>query len=161
MEDRKELNFEEKKQELIRFLDLNENRHMALATSANSRVQVRMVLIASAGLDIFFFSWKHSRKCKQISRNPRVALCKDTIQIEGNAEILGSLSDRKIKKFTDVMISKYPDAVKNWEKRPGMVLLRVRPTFAVTGANSRNGETWMDYLDLKKHKAYSEKWAHF
>jgi general stress protein 26 len=160
MKDRKRLNFKEKKKELIRFLNLKKNRHMALATSADGMVQARMILIANEGHDIYFFTWKHSRKCKQIRKNPRVALCKDTVQIEGTAEILGDLSDEKIKKFTDVMRHRYPDAIKKWEHRPGMVLLRVKPALAVTGA-SGNGDTYIDYLDLKNQKAYSKRWAHY
>jgi general stress protein 26 len=160
MEERKALDFKEKSQELIRFLNSRKNRHMALATSTDDIVQVRTILIASEGLDIYFFTWKNSRKCKQIEKNPRVALCKDTIQIEGTAQILGGLSDKKIKRFTDIMRHKYPDAVERWEREPGMVLLRVRPMFAVTGAYS-NGDTYIDCLDLQNHEAYSEKWGHY
>jgi general stress protein 26 len=160
MGEKKKLSFEEKKKELIRFLSLRKNRHMALATSCDDKVQVRIVLIASEGLDIYFFTWKHSRKCKQIEKNPRVALCKDTIQIEGTVEMLGSLSDKKLKKFTDIMRRKYPDALKKWERQPGMVLVRVRPVLAVTGASS-NGDTYIDFLDLKNERAYSEKWAYY
>ncbi len=158
--DRKNLDFEVKKQELVGFLNSKKNRHMALATSADDNVQARMILIASEGLDIYFFTWKHSRKCKQIEENPKVALCKDTVQIEGTAEILGELSDSKIKKFTDIMRSKYADAIRRWQAKPGMIMLRIRPTFAVTGASS-NGDMNIDYLDLTNQKAYSEKWANY
>jgi general stress protein 26 len=160
VEERKYLNFDEKKEELISFLDSRDNRHMALATSHDGRVQVRMILIACEGLDIYFFTWKHSRKFMQIEKNPWVALCKDTMQIEGTAEILGSLSDKNIGKFTDIMRRRYPDAIKKWERRPGMVLLRIRPVFAINAASS-NGDSYIDYLDLANHKAYSEKWAHY
>jgi hypothetical protein len=55
MEERKELSFEQKKEELIRFLGSRKNRQMALATSSDDRVQARMILIASEGSDIYFF----------------------------------------------------------------------------------------------------------
>jgi len=158
---RTELDFDRKREELIRFLDSFENRHMALATSADGVVQVRMVLVANDGLDIYFFTWKHSRKCSQIERNARVALCKDTVEVEGAAQILGELSDKRIKKFTDIIRRKYPDAISNWEHKPHMILLKVTPTFAVTGAKSENGDTFIDYLDLVNKKAYSERWARF
>jgi uncharacterized pyridoxamine 5'-phosphate oxidase family protein len=160
MEERKDLNFDEKKEELISFLDSRDNKYMALATSHNDRVQARMILVASEGLDIYFFTWKHSRKFKQIEKNPQVALCKDTFQIEGTAKILGSLSDKNIRKFTDIMRRKCPNAVKRWEQRPGMVLLRIEPVLAVNGASS-NGDSYIDYLDLANQKAYSEKWAYY
>jgi general stress protein 26 len=88
-EGKKGLNFKEKREEFIRFLDAKENRTMVLATSCNNRVMARNVLVASHGLDLYFFTWGHSRKCRQIRKNSRVALCKDRVQIEGVAEILG------------------------------------------------------------------------
>lgn len=160
MAERKGLNFERGKQELTQFLDSKDNRHMALATSDGNNVQVRMILIANEGLDIYFFTWKHSRKYKQIERNPQVALCKDAVQIEGAVEVVGDLRDKKIGKFTDIMRRKYPDAIEKWENKPGMILLRIKPSFAVTDGRS-NGDTWIDYLDLENHVAYSEKWANY
>jgi len=74
--------------------------------------------------------------------------------------MLGGLLDKKIKRFTDIMRHKYPDAVERWEHEPGMVLMRIKPMFAVTGAHS-NGDTYIDYLDLKNRRAYSEKWGHY
>lgn len=155
-----ELDFREKKEELIRFLESKDSETMVLATSYNDRVLARNVLVASDGLDLYFFTWKHSRKCMQIQKNPKVALCKDKVQIEGVAEILGELLDGKTKKYTDIMRRKFPEAIEEWERRPGMIIVRVKPTFAVTGGSS-NGDVYIDYLDLKNEKAYSKKWAHY
>lgn len=157
---RKELNYEEKKEELIRFLESQDNKIMVLATSHNNRVLARNVLVASDGLDLYFFTWKHSRKCMQIEKNPKVALCKDKVQIEGVAQILGGLLDGKTKKYTDIMRRKFPESIKKWERRPEMIILRVRPTLVVTGG-SFNGDIYIDFLDLENEKAYSEKWAHY
>jgi general stress protein 26 len=158
---RRELDFEQKKAELVKFLDSVDNGNMTLATSCGDNVQARMILVASEGLDIYFFTWKHSRKFKQIEKNPQVALCKDIVQIEGRAEVVGSLDDKKISRFVDVIGRKYPDAIERWKDRPGMVLLRIRPNLAVVGANSDGDATYYDYLDLANNKAYSEKWAHY
>ena len=156
----KELNYREKKEELIRFLESKDSETMVLATSHNDRVLARNVLVASDGLNLYFFTWKHSRKCMQIQKNPKVALCKDKVQIEGVAEILGGLLDEKTKKYTDIMRRKFPEAIEEWERRPGMIIVRVKPTFAVTGGSS-NDDVYIDYLDLKNEKAYSKKWAHY
>jgi general stress protein 26 len=157
---RKELNYKEKKEELIRFLESQDNKIMVLATSHNNRVLARNVLVASDGLDLYFFTWKHSRKCMQIEKNPKVALCKDKVQIEGVAQILGGLLDEKTKKYTDTMRRKFPESIKKWERRPEMIIARVRPTLVVTGG-SFNGDIYIDFLDLENEKAYSEKWAHY
>ena len=156
----KELDYREKKEELIRFLESKDSETMVLATSHNDRVLARNVLVASDGLDLYFFTWKHSRKCMQIQKNPKVALCKDKIQIEGVAEILGGLLDEKTKKYTDTMRHKFPEAIEEWERRPGMIVVRVKPTFAVTGGSS-NDDVYIDYLDLKNEKAYSKRWAYY
>ena len=157
---RKELDFEEKKKEVIKFLESKENETMVLATSYKERVLARNVLVASKGLDLYFFTWKHSRKCMQIEKNPKVALCKDRVQIEGVAEILGSLLDESIKEYTDIMRDKFPEAIKSWERRPGMVIVRVRPTVVVTGG-SVDEPVSLDFLDLNSQRAYSERWAHY
>jgi len=156
----RELDFREKKEELIRFLESKDSETMVLATSHNDRVLARNVLVASDGLDLYFFTWKRSRKCMQIQKNPKVALCKDRVQIEGVTEILGELLDGKTRKYTDIMRRKFPEAIEEWERRPGMIIVRVKPTFAVTGGSS-DGDVCIDYLDLKNEKAYSKKWAHY
>jgi general stress protein 26 len=155
----KPLDYQEKKEELIRFLAAPDNATMVLATSHNDRVLARNVLTASAGLDIYFFTWGHSRKCRQIRRNPRVALCKDKVQIEGVAQILGPLVSEETKVYTDVLRNKFPEAIAFWENRPGMVVVRIRPTFAVTGGSS--DDPCLEFLDLEEQTAYTERWAHY
>jgi general stress protein 26 len=155
----KNLNFEEKKQELLGFLQSKDNAIMVLATSRNDRVLARNVLIASHGLDLYFFTWGHSRKCAQISANPRVALCRDSVQIEGVAEILGDLIAEKTKEYTDVIRKKFPEAIARWEHRPGMVVVKVRPTCVVIGGST--DEPSLEFLDLENETAYTERWAHY
>ena len=152
------LDYNEKKKELIRFLQSEDTKTMVLATSHGDRVTERTVLIASTGLDIYFFSWGHSRKCEQIRTNPRVALCKDNVQIEGVAEILGSLTNKKTRKYTDILRTKFPEAIARWEHRPGMVIARVKPVLVVIGGR---GEPHLEFLDLKNKEAYAEKWAYY
>jgi hypothetical protein len=72
------------------------------------------------------------------------------------------LSDEKIGKFVEIINRKYPDAIERWKNRPGMVLLRIKPSLAVTGAYSDGDPyTYIDYLDLPNQEAYSEKWAYY
>jgi len=160
-EQRKELDYKKKKEEIIRFLESKDNEIMVLATSHNDRVIARNVLIASNGLDLYFFTWGHSRKCIQIKENPRVALCKDDVQIEGVAEILGGLLDEKNKEYANVLRNKFPDSVKKWEHRPGMVIVRVRPTLIATAGGAIDDQIYLDYLDLENETAYAERWAYY
>jgi general stress protein 26 len=158
-EARKSLCFEEKRQEFIRFIESKENAVMVLATSHNDRVLARNVLIANHDLDLYFFTWGHSRKCSQIRANPRVALCRDSVQIEGVAEILGGLTAENTKEHTDAMRKKFPEAIARWEQRPGMVIVRVRPTRVVFAGST--DEPSLEFLDLENETAYTDRWAHY
>jgi len=158
---KKEINFEKTKEKFINFLEANDNAIMVLATSFKNRVIARNVLIANNGLDIYFFTWGHSRKCKQIKNNPKVALCKDKVQIEGTAKILGDLFSQKNKKYTDIIRNKFPEAIKRWEQKPGMVLVRIKPNFICVNGTAIDDDFYLDYLDIENKKAYREKWAYY
>lgn len=157
----RELDYKKKMEDIIKFLESKDNAVMVLATSHNNRVIARNVLIVSKGLDLYFFTWRHSRKCKQISENPRVALCKDDVQIEGLAEILGTLLEEKNKEYADILRNKFPDSVKRWENRPGMVIIRIRPTLIATASEIISDQIYLDYLDLENETAYAKEWAYY
>jgi uncharacterized pyridoxamine 5'-phosphate oxidase family protein len=158
--ERHDLDFAERKQAFVDSLQKPENRIMALATSDGGHVTARSILTASVGTDIYFFSWTHSRKCRQIRSNPHVALCNDQLQVEGTAEILGGFFEETNRSHLELFLQKFPEAIERWRDRPGMVFVRVRPTFVVLGASSTI-QPGLDYLDLEKGVAYSEPWAHY
>jgi general stress protein 26 len=158
--ERWDLDFGEKRHELVRFLESRDNAIMALATSQADRVMVRSILVGCRDLDIYFFTWGHSRKCEQIRANPRVALCRDSIQIEGTAEILGDLFDDRNRDGLELLQQKFPDAIDYWRDRPGMVLVKVSPTAAVIAGGSGE-EPNLKFLDLERKVAYAERWAHY
>jgi len=156
--ERKTLPFEEKRHEIVSFLESTENAIMALATSTADRVLVRMILVTCDGLDVYFFTWGGSRKCKQIRANPRVALCKDRVQIEGAAEILGGLFDPVNASIRGLFEERFPEAVETWRDRPGMVLVKITPTSVVI-AGKPGEEPHLQFVDLENGLAYAEPWA--
>jgi general stress protein 26 len=124
---------------------------IVLATSLDGRVTARTVSMASEGLDVYFMSWEHHTKCAQIRGNPRVALCRDNVQIEGRAEILGSPLDEANRRYTELLGKKYPDD-ERFAREPGMVVVRVVPsTIAVFGRGSDG--FYLDCLDLERATA--------
>jgi general stress protein 26 len=155
---RTELPFAEKREEVAAFLAAPENAIMTLATSAENRVLARMVLIVSDDLDIYSFTWRGSRKCGQIRSNPRVALCKDRVQIEGTAEILGGLFDPSNASIRTLFEERYPQSVDNWRERPGMVLIKIRPTSVVL-AGGPDEEPKLEFINIEQEQAYAEPWA--
>ena len=160
-EAKQELDYHKKKEEIIKFLESKDNAIMVLATSDNDRVTARNVLIANDGFDLYFFSWGQSRKCKQIRKNLKVALCKDDVQIEGVAEILGGLLDENNKEYTDILKTRFPDSVEKWKNRPGMIIVRVQSRLIATAGKTIDDQIYIDYLDIENKTAYSEKWAHY
>jgi general stress protein 26 len=155
---RRELPFEAKKQQIVDFLSDPKNAIVALATGANDRVLVRMVLITCEGLDVYFFTWGGSRKCQQIRANPRAALCKDRVQIEGVAEILGGLFDPANEPIRRLFEERFPGSIETWKDKPGMVLVKVTPTSVVL-AGEPEDEPHLEFVDLVGQRAHDEPWA--
>jgi len=153
---KKELDYERKKEEKIRFL---ESKHaIVLATSLNGRVTARTVSFASDGLDIYFMSWGHHTKCVQIRGNPRVALCRDNVQMEGLAEILGNPLDEKNREYADILRSKYPRQHEMFACEPGMVIVRVVLTSVVTFVEI-DDRLYLECLDLGNEIGYLRELA--
>ncbi len=101
---------------------------IVLATAEGDRVTARTVTFASRGVEIYFLSLAENTKCRQIEANPNVALCRDHVQIEGTAEILGPVGSDKCSKVAELFRTKYADAYERHIDHPAMVAIRVRPT---------------------------------
>jgi len=132
------IDYTRSKEKLLTFLEAKENAIMVLATSADNVVMARSVLIFNNDLDIYFFTWKHSRKCVQIEKNSTVSLCRDKVEIEGKAKILGLMTSE--------------------ENKPNMVIVRIQPTFAAIDGYYIGNDAYVEYIDFKKKIAYKVKW---
>jgi general stress protein 26 len=155
------VDYEKSKDKLLAFLENRENAVMILATSANNVVMARPVLIINDILDIYFFTWKHSRKCTQIEINRLISICKDKVEIEGTAEILGLMTSDKNKEIFKLLKQKQPDAIKTWENKPNMVIVKVKPIFARVDSYYINDNAYIEYIDFIKQNAFTEKWAYY
>ncbi len=91
---------------------LARHNYCTLATCAGGRPHAAVVLYASDGLDIYFFTGTRSKKIKNIKENPNVAVTIEgkkliffpqAVEIQGHAEIL-SKDDEKAQ---DVYYSKW------------------------------------------------------
>lgn len=154
------LNYDEKRREFERFLSSKEGEVMVLATSHQHRVFARSVLVAHRGVELFVITWRHSRKCMHIAGNAHVALCKDRVQIEGTAEIVGGVSEPATRPYLDLMRSRFPDSVERLLRLPNMVVIRIRPAMVAVAAGSAKGPA-VEFLDLETRTAWEEKWAHY
>jgi general stress protein 26 len=154
------IDYNRSKEKFLTFLEAKENAIMVLATSADNVVMARSVLIFNNDLDIYFFTWNHSRKCAQIANNNMVSLCKDKIEIEGKAEILGLMTSEENKNILEMLRKKQPNAVKRWENKPNMVIVRIQPTFAAIDGYYIDNDAYIEYIDFKKKIAYRLKWGY-
>ena len=68
---KRELDYDRVREERIKFLD--SHHVIVLATSFDDRVTARTVAYASKGLEVYFMSWSHHKKCVQTRGNPKVA----------------------------------------------------------------------------------------
>jgi len=146
-----ELNFEKVREEKIRFLD--SHHVIVLATSFDDRATARTVTYASKGLEVYFMSWGHHKKCVQIRGNPKVALCRDNLTMEGLGEILGNPLDEKNKEYAEIYRNKLPREFEGFARIPGMVLVKVTPTFMVSWVRIEN-RFFLEHLDLENKRAY-------
>ena len=151
---KRELDFEKVREEKVRFLD--SHHVIVLATSFDNRVTARTVTYASKGLDIYFMSWGHHKKCVQIRGNPKVALCRDNMTMEGLEEILGNPLDEKNKEYAEIYRNKFPRDFAGFARIPGMVLVKVTPTFIVSWVRIEN-RFFLEHLDLENKRAYLKK----
>ena len=149
-----DLSFDKVKEEKSKFL---ESHHViVLATSCDNRVTARTVTYATKGLEIYFMSWDHHKKILQIKENPKVALCKDNISIEGVAEILGNPLDERNNEYAEIYKEKLPRDFTGFANLPGMVMVKVTPTLIVSWVR-RHNRFFLEYLDLKNKRAYLMK----
>jgi len=158
---KEELDFDKSKNKLLSFLDNRDNPIMVLGTSANNKVLTRAILIINNELDIYFFTWKYSRKIKQIEINKYISLCKDRIEIEGEAMILGLMTSKENKNILEMIREKHPDSVKKWESKSNMVIVNIKPKFACIDGYFEDNDSYLEYIDLEKKESYRLKWADY
>ena len=137
-------------EEKLKFL--RENRHIVLATSYNDSVTARTIDYACSGFEILFLSWDHHVKITQIKGNPRVALCRDNIQIEGLAQILGNPFDEKNRRYNELYKEKLPILFEKFAGLPGMVFVKVTPGLFKTFFGGKDRR--IEYLDICSKTAF-------
>ena len=149
-----ELEFDEVKEEKVRFLEQNE--HVVLATSLNNRVTARTVTYISEGLTIIFYTLTSLKKFAQIKANPKVALCLDNASIEGIAEILGNPRKEENKRLLEIFKKKFGEDWFDWfdSNYPELsVFVKVTPTLIKSYVHKDNTPA-LEYLDLHNKRAY-------
>jgi nitroimidazol reductase NimA-like FMN-containing flavoprotein (pyridoxamine 5'-phosphate oxidase superfamily) len=149
----KSLNFDEVKEEKVKFLE--QNNTIVLATSQKNTVTARTVNYASEGLTIIIFTADYLKKIAQIKANSKVALCLNNVTIEGTAEIVGSSQKEEYKRLVEIHKKKNPNEIEWWSAHypKGLVFVKVTPTL-IESYVSKDNKPALEYLDLHKKRAY-------
>ena len=161
-----EISYEETQQKIID--TMHKHSIGVLATSDDGVVTAREVRLVYDGLTIYCYTHLDSRKFKQISSNPNVAIAISTIQIEGVASILGHPAESKNTKFLELYQEQQPQAYEfsyneylAEDKLPEARLLAIIPkriALYVSGAPAVSaGYTsvgCLDVLNIEKQQAY-------
>jgi general stress protein 26 len=106
------------------------------------------ISFASSGVEVYFMSFAANTKCGQIRANPNVALCRDNVQIEGTAQILGSVTDSENAGYAEQLREKYPADFEEYAAHPEMVLIRVLPS-QIGVYRKEDDEHLVDRLDVE------------
>jgi general stress protein 26 len=151
-ENERELPYEVLEQELIEVLD--KNKFWVLATSVDDRVTARTIVIANDGLKIYFQSEMVLDKCRQIAKNPQVALCMNHVQIEGSAEFKGHVSSQENQAIRE-NYCKHKEANKAYERwcyLDQQAFIEVQPT-VITVWKLIDSKPCRDFLYVNERKA--------
>ena len=148
----KPLNFEEFSKELFRRLE--NVKEMVLSTSARDRVTSRVVSCSCHGNKVFFLSWGHHTKCMQISENPRVAFCHETLQIEGMASIKGNALASENAVYAEQYKQKQASIFDVFTKFEGMTLIEVTITSITSYPINEHEDYYLDHIDFDKKVAF-------
>jgi len=145
------LDYKQVVEEKVKFLDAH--NYMSLATALNDLVTVRTLTYVNDGLNIYFITDQHSKKCAQITANPRVSACIDNVQIIGKAEVLGKPLDEENKEYADIYCRKLPDIFKQYSSIPVMLLVRLTPVLFETWVRTPSRQ-YLEHFDPENRKAY-------
>ncbi len=146
-----EISFSELKEKIIKFL--NGKKAIVVATSSNNHVTARTVSFVNNGLHIFFWSYGNHTKCKQIKENPKIALCRDNLQVEGIANLQGSILSPDNEDYLRDFQKKFPKDYERYVNEPDMILVNVKPVLFILLVNI-DRMLYRDHLDVANNHAY-------
>lgn len=124
---------------------------MALASCHDNYPMVRNVSCLFYNNKIYFKTDKNFRKTKQLYENPRVAMCWNGTQVEGEAKITGLVVDEPgrifEKKYKEFLWQSY-NAYSHIDTE---ILVEVTPHFVEIWDEDENRNAFQLFIDFDKH----------
>ena len=143
-----ELEFEDLRDELLRFLD--GNKTWVLATSDGRRVSARSMSIIHVGADIYFQTDRRFEKYRQMMQNGNVALCCSNVSIEGLASDIGPWKDNL--ELKELYLEHHKGSFEAYGSLASQVVIKITPHYAVFWKYI-GGKPARDFLYLAEKKA--------
>lgn len=133
---------------------------LVLATSFENKVTARNVSCIILNNKIYFQTDKTFIKFHQISNNPKIAFCKDNIQIEGIANIKGHPLNKENSVFLDTYKKYYSNSYANYSHLKNEVVIEVEILF-ITMWVYENGKPLRKNYILKDSKFSKEYYNNY
>jgi len=160
-----EVPYDEMKQKVVEYIE--RHPYIYLATSEDSNVTVRRMGFINDGLKIWMVTDEESRKYKQITSNPKIAIASGgDLQLEGIAKLKGHPMEEKNSDYIEVFKKKRPEMYKRVSRsgrnlqRPGTRLIEATPKrialnfFSIEWDKEKDYRPYTLLLDTEYEKAY-------
>lgn len=135
--------------------EFGKSRKMVLSTSLNDAVTSRTMSVVVLDEKLYFQTDKTFRKYNQLKGNPRVALCIDNIQIEGQCNEMGILIDNE--KYCNAYKEHFPDSFNRYSLLKNERLFAVMPTYIERWIYI-DSVPYMQIFDVKNRKCTLEQY---
>lgn len=136
--------------------DLGVANEMVLSTSYNDRVTSRMMSVIANDNNLYFQTDKLSRKYNQISKNPKVALCINNLQLEGVCKNLGHPLENEV--FCELYKKNFASSYKNYSHLLNEIVFVCELTYIKKWVYE-NGIPYQEVFDILNKKYIKEKYV--
>jgi len=150
-----EISYEALQREILDIL--SEHKVWVLATADQRRVSARSMSIVNDGLHLYFQTDRDLLKCTQIEKNPRVALCRDNVSMEGSAEIKGSWQEFNCPAVLTLYQASHQGSFDTYGNMPGEVVIEVKLSL-VTLWKYAGRKPYREFLYVTDKKAVRENY---
>lgn len=119
---------------------------MTLSTCADNRVTSRSMSMVVIDGRFYCQTDETYLKCRQISENPRVALCFQNLSVEGVCGIIGKPCEHPV--FIGALKTYFPSAYTRWSALPTECVLEITPTL-IYSWEYEDDKPFMEYWDFQ------------
>jgi uncharacterized pyridoxamine 5'-phosphate oxidase family protein len=137
------------------YTTIGEYKIMALATSSKNHPTVRLMSCIVYENKIFFQTGTDLIKYKQICENNNIALCVDNIQIEGIANILGKINDKKNNEIIEMYKKYFKNSYETYMHNETEVLIEI-VLKKIIKWDYENGKPYRIFIDVDNEQVRKE-----